>query len=181
MSTAPPPPRSSILKGTIIAFAVTAGMVGATAWLWSIGQRPDGDTAAIEAALLAPGADRAERLLTPTPEMLRLGKRIYAAQCAACHGNEGAGDGNGSLRLAVKPRDFRHQPLNEYRNGATPLAIYHTLTHGIGGIMPTFPFLDRTQKFAVAHYVRTFMPEAPTDPPEKVAEFRAKLNAPMGS
>lgn len=181
MSTAAPPKRSSPVTGAIVALAIAAALAGAFAWLWRVGTRPDEDTAAIEAAMLAPGADKADRLLTPTPEMLRLGKRIYGAQCAACHGNEGEGNGNGSLRLAVKPRDFRHQPLDEYRNGATPLAIYHTLTHGIGGIMPTFPFLDRTQKFAVAHYVRTFMPEAPTDPPEKVAEFRAKLNAPKGS
>lgn len=35
------------------------------------------------------------------------GKRVYSSQCAACHGDKGAGDGERVRALHTRPRDFR--------------------------------------------------------------------------
>src|SRR5215813_1880589 len=41
------------------------------------------------------------------PVVLARGRRIYAAKCAACHGDRGAGDGPAAASLPLKPPSFR--------------------------------------------------------------------------
>ena len=44
--------------------------------------------------------------LTTTPEKLAVGQALYGKNCAACHGETGAGDGPGGRHLEVPPVDF---------------------------------------------------------------------------
>lgn len=44
--------------------------------------------------------------LRTTPDHLDLGRRLFLKNCAACHGERGAGDGPGGTRQPKKPADF---------------------------------------------------------------------------
>jgi mono/diheme cytochrome c family protein len=64
------------------------------------------------------------------------------ANCAACHGNAGQGDGPSAGEFLdgwgypIRPRDLTS---GIYRAGATPAALYHSIAHGINGTpMPAF-------------------------------------------
>ncbi|MEK7726768.1 MAG: c-type cytochrome, partial [candidate division KSB1 bacterium] len=49
---------------------------------------------------------RPTQKLSSSPELLALGKNIYAQQCAPCHGVDGKGEGEAAYLLYPKPRDF---------------------------------------------------------------------------
>src|SRR2546423_15171717 len=59
----------------------------------------------------------------PPADILELGARAYKANCAQCHGEQGAGDGSAVSELSGLPADFRGaQPtiaesLRALRNG----------------------------------------------------------------
>ena len=66
--------------------------------------------------------------MRPAPEELLFGQRVYEANCAQCHGAQGAGDGWAAHALAVAPTNFRSQRLW----GAAAMRILQT---GIEGTM----------------------------------------------
>jgi len=78
------------------------------------------------------------------------GARVYAANCAQCHGERGAGDGFSATSLAVAPTNFqKQQPL--------PSAALRALTSGIDGtsMAPWTTRLSDADITAVVHYVRS--------------------------
>lgn len=84
------------------------------------------------AGCVAPGADGARE---PNPT----GKEIYDAQCAACHGAEGRGDGPLAQRLDRRPADLTQLP----GGGAFPRAHVMGYVDGYfrddaGEVMPQF-------------------------------------------
>jgi mono/diheme cytochrome c family protein len=89
--------------------------------------------------------------VSPTAEERELGSRVYAANCAQCHGVQGAGDGSAVSQLAIVPTNFQRQrpmfdeALRVLRNGidGTPMA-------------PWTSRLNESELTAVAHYVREF-------------------------
>jgi mono/diheme cytochrome c family protein len=96
-------------------------------------------------------------LATPQPEPVlsveqeEVGARVYAANCAQCHGPRGDGDGTAAAELAISPVGFRRQrpsvshAVDVIRNGieGTPMA-------------PWTPRLSEPEILAVAEYVRRF-------------------------
>jgi mono/diheme cytochrome c family protein len=108
------------------------------------------------------------QLRKTSPELVALGAKVFAANCASCHGDTGHGDGAAAARLTVKPRNFTTAPVSEYKNGPSPLQIYKTLNEGVGGNMPSFPILNPEQKLAAAHFVREWMPVKPEDPQDLI-------------
>lgn len=77
-------------------------------------------------------------------DALAEGRVIYENNCRTCHGTI---DQPGSLPTA--PR-FAEATL---RNGTDPHAMFLTLTHGFGQMMPQ-PQYTTAQKYAVIHYIR---------------------------
>src|SRR5207249_2695922 len=79
-----------------------------------------------------------------TPERLTRGKQLYAdAECLACHGERGRGDGPSAPRL----KDNRDLPIaatdltrsERFKNGARPEDVYRTLVTGLAGTpMPSY-------------------------------------------
>ena len=63
------------------------------------------------------------------------GQRIYQANCAACHGPGGAGDGPKAPSLPEKPKDFTDE---EFMRGEQPQEFYEAVTEGKGQVMPAF-------------------------------------------
>lgn len=110
---------------------------------------PPGDLAAVAAVVVSFAAARSDS--APTPEQLALGERIYAANCAECHGTNGAGNGFAADELPVAPTDFR---------GERPsiAASLSALRNGIEGtsMAPWPDRLDEAEMLAATHYLRQF-------------------------
>lgn len=106
------------------------------------------------------------KLRIPTPELVAAGARLFKLNCASCHGESGQGDGPKSASLNPPPRNFGEE---KFKYGASVLQVYNTLTKGIQGTsMPAFDLLPGEDRMCMSHYVRTFVPDPPDDPPELV-------------
>lgn len=104
-----------------------------------------------------------------TPELVAEGHKLFKLNCASCHGEDGRGDGPKSAGLNPHPRNFVEE---KFKNGASVLQIYNTVTTGIPGTsMPSFDLIAPEERMALAHYVRTFVPNPPDDPPEMVEKL----------
>ena len=110
------------------------------------------------------------------PQMVQVGKDIFAMACIQCHGKGGKGDGSvaGTLspRRAPQPRDFTQ---NEFKFRSTPSGqlpttpdLFRTVTDGVraaGGpltiglrgyrIMPSFRHMPEEQRLEVIEYVKS--------------------------
>jgi mono/diheme cytochrome c family protein len=111
-------------------------------------------------------------------ELMLMGKGVYDANCASCHGAEGYGDGSNGAGLNPPPRNF-HEAAG-WKNGTSILAMWNTLENGIqGGSMASYKnILDPEQRMAVSHYIRAqWVP----DPPALTDDEIAALPAPGAS
>ena len=72
------------------------------------------------------------------------GEAIYNRLCINCHGNL---ERAGSLPTALRFGE------GKFKNGSAPYAMYQTLTHGFGLMLPQTWMVPR-QKYDVIHYVR---------------------------
>ncbi len=76
--------------------------------------------------------------LPATADNIAAGKQLFAAQCAACHGSNGRGNGPAAAQLNPPPSDLTfavHTPI------ASDAYLYWTLAEGgkpVGSAMPTF-------------------------------------------
>ncbi len=77
---------------------------------------------------------------------------LYQAQCAACHGQSGQGDGPAGVALEPAPTDFTE--VARY-NGRSLLGLYTTITQGVDGTgMAAYEgSLSDEQRWALAFYV----------------------------
>jgi caa(3)-type oxidase subunit IV len=102
------------------------------------------------------------------PELVEVGKRVYATQCAACHGIEGRGDGPAAGGLVPRPRNLH--TIEGWLNGPKVTEIYRTLSEGVGG-MPAFTNLSIDERWGVSHYTVAFGPEREEVTPADLAEI----------
>jgi putative heme-binding domain-containing protein len=72
------------------------------------------------------------------------GEAIYSRLCINCHGTL---DASGSLPTALR------FGTGKFKNGRDPFAMYQTLTHGFGLMVPQ-TWMVPQQKYDVIHYVR---------------------------
>ena len=95
-----------------------------------------------------------------TEELLAKGGEIYQANCALCHGNEMAGDGDAGKVLDPAPTDLRSSKY--YKYGSAPRNIYRDTAYGIEGtgMAPWDGILSPEEMWAVSFYV-----ESQIDPP----------------
>ncbi|GAA5315594.1 MAG: cytochrome-c oxidase, cbb3-type subunit III [Candidatus Pelagadaptatus aseana] len=81
--------------------------------------------------------------LAQDPRALKMGTRIFANNCAVCHGADGGGN-----------YSFPNLTDNDWLYGGTPEAIKHTLVYGRMGNMPAFgPIIGEDNVQAAAEYV----------------------------
>lgn len=82
---------------------------------------------------------------------LKQGAGLYAAQCAACHGAEGRGDGPASKGLAPAPSDFHDAGRMAQRS---VYGLYNTITLGVVGTgMASYQQLSEDERWALAFHV----------------------------
>jgi high-affinity iron transporter len=85
------------------------------------------------------------------PPDLRPAAALYAAQCAACHGATGLGDGPAGAGLDPKPSNFHDRDRMAQRS---VYGLYSTITLGVSGTgMAGFRALSDEQRWALAFYV----------------------------
>ncbi len=93
----------------------------------------------------------------PGRAVIETGKQIYLRQCASCHGDNGGGDGPLAVRCVPAPANFASGKL---KYGSSPEEIFRTISNGIKGtMMASYGFIEEQDRWAVAHYVLTLMPE----------------------
>jgi mono/diheme cytochrome c family protein/preprotein translocase subunit YajC len=114
----------------------------------------------IQESRLVPAAD-VKKLSQPTDSLVEMGKKIFQTTCVSCHGSDGRGDGPASTGLNPSPRNFTSK--EGWVNGPKLTSIYETLQEGIkGSAMVAYQQFTPTEKFALAHYIRTtFVPDPP--------------------
>lgn len=84
-------------------------------------------------------------------DLVAKGKEVYEANCASCHGPNGAGDGPAGAALNPKPRNFAL--ADGWKNGKTKEGILKTLKEGIAGTgMVAYPHLEADHE-ALAEYI----------------------------
>lgn len=96
----------------------------------------------------------------PSPQLLSLGKAIYARECAACHGADGRGKGTAAALLDIKPRDFvaaKYRLVSTWERLPTDEDLFNTITRGIPGTaMPSWQHLPEHQRWALVHHIKSF-------------------------
>lgn len=94
------------------------------------------------------------------------GAAVYAANCASCHGEAGAGDGPAGEGLDPGPVDFTDRERARERS---VLALYQVTTQGLEGTaMASFGTLSPAERWDVATYVSTL-----SFTPDELAKGRA--------
>jgi len=95
-------------------------------------------------------------------EMIKKGRELFKANCSACHGDNGQGNGPSASMLNPKPRNFHS--LDSWKNGSKVTQMYKTLEEGIpGGGMASYNYLPPEDRFALIHFIRTFANNQPND------------------
>mgnify|MGYP001951221893 CR=1 FL=1 len=91
-----------------------------------------------------------------TPAMLERGRELYKANCVACHGESGKGDGPGAGVLKPPPRDHTDRA---YMSTLTDKEIADIIKMGgaIKGkpLMPSHPQFNNDDLNALVAYVRS--------------------------
>ncbi|GIZ53896.1 cystathionine gamma-synthase [Noviherbaspirillum aridicola] len=87
-----------------------------------------------------------------TPD-LKLGARLYQAQCASCHGAEGRGDGPAAAGMNPPPIAFTDRARARERS---VFSLHQSITRGVEGTpMPSFAQLSDEDRWALAFFVST--------------------------
>lgn len=87
------------------------------------------------------------------PDLTR-GAALFAQHCAACHGNNGQGDGPLAAKLDPQPADFHNRVRQDQRS---PYSLYSTITLGVAGTAMTgFTRLGEDDRWALAYYLTRF-------------------------
>jgi mono/diheme cytochrome c family protein len=96
------------------------------------------------------------RALAKDAGLAAKGKTLFMTNCATCHGPEGYGNGDRAASLNPKPRNYHTE---KFKFGDDIADIFGTLTKGSPGTsMPSFALLPQEDLMAMAHYVRTQIP-----------------------
>lgn len=86
-----------------------------------------------------------------TPDLLKKGEASFKANCVACHGKSGSGDGEVGKMLKPSPRNFSK---DKFKQGCNVADIFKTLTSGVPGTaMAAYPHLSEEERWALAYYV----------------------------
>ncbi|MEL4891002.1 FTR1 family protein [Xanthomonas protegens] len=109
---------------------------------------------AAQAHALADGLLAAYPIPTAPPRApdLARGALLYQAQCTACHGATGHGDGPAGLLLNPRPVDFTDTARADQRS---PLSLFEVITQGVEGT-PMAAYdqqLSDEDRWALAYYV----------------------------
>ena len=99
----------------------------------------------------APRRGPAPPAMLITATMLDRGRQVYQANCTACHGTEGRGNGPLAATLLSKPQD---QTVGSFMDGLTDMDIANIVQHGAFN-MPRVPSVRGDDLVALVAFVRS--------------------------
>jgi len=128
------------------------------------GPSAEGSTAAVAAV----DVSKIEKPWETNDDMIAHGAKVYKANCTACHGEKGAGDGPAGQALVPPPRNLIE---GKWKKGGDSISLYNTLKVGIPGTsMAGFGHLPPTDRWALVQFIHSITQD-------KVADDAAKLEA----
>jgi mono/diheme cytochrome c family protein len=102
-------------------------------------------------------------------DMVTHGAKIFAENCAMCHGAEGKGDGAAGQALNPKPRNLVEGP---WKKGGGYMGWFEVVTHGLPGTsMAPFGHLKVTDRWALVQFIDSITKAKVKEDPAQVAEF----------
>lgn len=126
--------------------------------------------ALVEELVKATGLTRAPKA---APDLAR-GKVVFEANCASCHGVDGAAKTPVAATLNPPPVSFREGPKIL---GLTPYRVFNASMYGVKGTaMPAFTAIDEGDRWAVAFYVLSLRHTCNGDPQQVSLEKLANTS-----
>lgn len=109
--------------------------------------------------------------LSPTNEVMNLGKKRFLTFCSPCHGN--LGDGDSRLRGQFpNPPSLHSEKVRGWLDGN----IYHVMVNG-QNVMPSYASqLSRDERWAVIHYIRALQ-KAKNASPSEILEAKKETSS----
>jgi copper transport protein len=101
----------------------------------------------------------------PDEASLKIGRQLFNTHCAACHGEQGRGNGPAAANLSIKPPDYGSGHLDIHTDGD----IFYWIQNGIseGSPMPAFKdTLTDDEIWHLVNYVRRLRNEATAPAPD---------------
>ena len=106
---------------------------------------------------------RAARKENPVPadaDSIAAGKKLFVANCLACHGATGKGDGPAAIACNPRPKDLSDPKISSQTDGE----LFWKITEGKKPMPAYEKLLSETDRWDVVDYLRTLAP-APTSQP----------------
>ena len=97
-----------------------------------------------------PEAKNVKNAVAKSDKVIADAKKIAEANCVACHGAKGAGDGPAAAALPVKPANWTSAAVQGESDGE----IFWKISNGRGP-MPPWKHLSENDRWALVHYIRT--------------------------
>jgi mono/diheme cytochrome c family protein len=105
-------------------------------------------------------AARKQNPIPPGADSSAAGKKAYVANCLACHGATGKGDGPAAIAFTPRPKDLSDPKISSQSDGE----LFWKITQGKTP-MPSFEkLLSDTDRWNVVNYVRVLAPPPTTQP-----------------
>ena len=109
--------------------------------------------AAVPAFHIPPEAASMANPAKPTAESRAHAKKIYGYECAACHGDDGAGTGDISKNMKVKMPDFRDPTALK---GRTDGELFYIIKNGKGEMDGEGQRVKPDDMWNLVNYIRAF-------------------------
>src|SRR5690606_12048569 len=96
-------------------------------------------------------------------------KKVFANNCAVCHGNGGEGDGPAGMSLIPKPRNLVE---GGWSKGGTSMALFKTVSEGMPGTsMAAFGHIPLADRWALVQFISPITKDKPTDNASTIAKI----------
>ncbi len=95
---------------------------------------------------------KAENPVTATADSLAAGKKTYGTDCAMCHGDKGAGDGDLAASMSLSLKDLRDPETLKEKSDKE---LYELIDKGKGKMLGEEGRLKPEQVWNVVNYVRS--------------------------
>lgn len=105
----------------------------------------------------------------PNEDMVKYGQKVFAQNCALCHGAEGKGDGQAGLGLNPRPRNLTEGP---WKKGGGFIGWFTAISEGLPpSAMASYKHFKAVDRWALVQFINSITKAKVNEDPAKVAEF----------